>query len=158
MEALKKKIVAGCEVQPTGCWEWTGGAQSNGYGRVRANGRSMYTHRAAYTAFVGPIPSKMDVCHRCDNRICCNPAHLFIGSRLDNMRDAKAKGRIARGDRLPSRRGERNHFAKLSWESVREIRRLAAGGARQKDIAAAVGVDPTNISQIVLNKTWRETA
>jgi hypothetical protein len=82
-----------------GCWAWTAALQKNGYGALNvktandAKKRNQYPHRVAYELFRGGIPDGFDVCHSCDNRRCVNPDHLFVGSRWDNMRDCKAKGR-----------------------------------------------------------------
>ena len=82
------------------CWHWIGSIKSNGYGRLTANRKSHHAHRFSFSAFKGEaIPRGMDVCHACDNRSCVNPAHLFVGSRLDNMQDAQRKGRLSAGGR-----------------------------------------------------------
>lgn len=84
-------------VEPTGCIEWTGSMDSKGYGQVWDE----KLHRApryAWTLFCGPIPDGLLVCHRCDNPLCVNPAHLFTGTALDNAMDAKLKGRLDRAN------------------------------------------------------------
>jgi hypothetical protein len=76
-----------------GCWLWTGAIGTKGYGRVQYRGQLWTASRAVYNEFVGPIPAGMWVLHRCDNPPCVNPAHLFLGTHTDNVRDAVAKGR-----------------------------------------------------------------
>lgn len=73
------------------CWLWNGPMLKSGYGKC-----GDYAHRFAYELLVGPIPKGKCVCHHCDVRNCVNPEHLFIGSQGDNIRDAAAKGRMAK--------------------------------------------------------------
>jgi hypothetical protein len=72
------------------CWPWLGCLSTQGYGRA---GKCDYAHRLAYELEHGAIPPGVDVMHSCDFKPCCNPAHLSLGSRSDNMRDAVQKGR-----------------------------------------------------------------
>jgi hypothetical protein len=106
-----------------------------------------YAHRASYAINVGPIPDGMFVCHRCDNRRCVNPGHLFLRTALDNNRDAARKGRSAIG--------ERNGGTKFSDATVRQIRALHASGIRQCDLAANFGVSRMQVSRIVRNELRR---
>lgn len=77
-----------------GCWNWTGFINPKGYGQLSFKRRTVRAHRLAWALAYGPIPDGLCVCHRCDNRRCVRPDHLFIGTNLDNMRDMVAKGRL----------------------------------------------------------------
>jgi hypothetical protein len=90
------------------CWVWTAGKSNKGYGAFFVNGKQLGTHRVAWMLTNGQISLDGDqrslfVCHKCDRRDCTNPAHLFLGTHIDNVRDMVAKGRHVKGDRHPSR-------------------------------------------------------
>ena len=83
---------------PEACWEWTAFVDRHGYGRFTYNGDMVQTHRFSYqlahqAQLSGPLPTDIEVCHRCDNPKCCNPAHLFLGTHQDNMTDMSTKKR-----------------------------------------------------------------
>lgn len=92
--------------EPNDCWPWIGSKTERGYGTMnigyKANKtqRKIGAHRLAWVLTNGPVPDGTYICHRCDNPPCCNPAHLFVGSQKDNMRDASAKNRIVAGGRF----------------------------------------------------------
>lgn len=143
-------------VPETGCWIWLGAEKGNGYGNVRHGKANLTAHRAAYIRAHGEIPAGMDVCHRCDTRLCINPSHLFAGSRMDNMRDAKAKGRLSAGSQHAHLIcGEKSGAARLTAEQVEAIRRVGAS-LPKKDIAALTGVSVDNIRRIIRRDTWKE--
>jgi hypothetical protein len=77
-----------------GCWEWQGATSGKGYGRVSVGGRKLSAHRVAWTLWNGPITSGLFILHHCDNPPCVRPDHLFEGTHLVNMRDARSKGRL----------------------------------------------------------------
>lgn len=102
---------------PAACWPWPGNITNAGYGSTQGLlKKTSSTHRLAWELAYGPIPPGLCVLHKCDNRPCCNPAHLFIGTQADNARDRNTKGRT----RPP--RGEANGQAKLTEDIVRSLR------------------------------------
>lgn len=80
---------------PSGCREWQGSLGSNGYGQVYYRGRQHKAHRVSWIESHGTIPAGLCVLHRCDNRRCINPEHLFLGTVADNARDMMEKGRCS---------------------------------------------------------------
>lgn len=129
-----------------GCWEWKAGTSPHGYGRYRLPKRAVFAHRYAYEQCVGEIPDGLFVCHRCDNPRCVNPAHLFLGTHEDNMRDMTRKGR--------STWGERSGRRKLSADDVAEVHRLRHDGLSLAQIAARFGVTRQNVHLVVSGRTW----
>ncbi len=122
--ALPARIEA--HLDQTGeCWVWTGNDNGVGYGTVSWHGQITYVHRIAYEHAIGPIPAGMLVCHTCDNPPCCNPAHLFLGTKRDNGLDMGRKGR---GSGL------------LNTAQVSAIRARLSRGDRQVDIGRALGI------------------
>lgn len=133
------------------CWNWKGYVGiSNGYGKTSFNNVRGTAHRFAYQIAKGEIPKGLCVLHRCDNKICCNPAHLFIGTLADNVADMVSKNRQHRPD------GDKHHNRKLSEAIVREIRtQHSKGNISMRQIAIAKGVYPSVIQNIIHRKSWR---
>lgn len=134
------------------CWEWSAGRVSAGYGAVWDNsiGRHRHAHRLAWEIVNGPIPDGQWVLHRCDNPPCCNPSHLFLGTQADNDADRTAKGRGIHGVSHP--------YAKLTPDSVREIRSRIAGGEIPSALAIEFGVSSSTLYDMIHGKTWRHIA
>ncbi len=146
-EALKARFMTKV-VKTKTCWVFTGAPSFWGYGKFGPRHRVQGAHRFAYETFVGKIPKGIFVCHSCDNRICVNPEHLFLGTPADNMRDMVNKGRSASGERC--------HLSKLTTKKVAEIRRLYfVENKSQDEIAKMFGVWQTNVSSIVRGCTWK---
>lgn len=100
----------------------------------------------------GEIPEGLQILHKCDNRACVNPDHLFLGTQKDNMDDMNAKGRGASGDAVASK-GEDNPKAKLTEDDVHEIRRLRPTMSLTK-LAAKFKVHVATIKRIMNGKRW----
>jgi hypothetical protein len=130
----------------SGCWIWTGARSEQAYGYLTIDGKEVKAHRYSYELHKGPIPDGLDVLHSCDNPPCVNPDHLFLGTGLENLADASAKGRMARG--------ERHYLAKLTEAQVRQVRELYAAGVTQKDLAVRFGTSRGNVGYIVRRERW----
>ena len=148
-QRLQSKI----EIRDPGeCWLWTGHVDLDGYGvlvLVWRPKQEIKAHRAAYMLWSGAIPDGMCVCHACDVRLCCNPAHLFLGSRADNNRDRDQKGRNS------ALSGESHRSAKLNWKKVAEIRQRRTNGEGVTALAKDYGVAYQVIQAVVARRTWR---
>src|SRR6266481_5793603 len=145
--------------RPVGkCWEWQGHRNELGYGQMRTGkGPLERAHRLAWEFLNGPIPLGIQVLHHCDNPPCVNPAHLWLGTPMDNMRDMTAKGRRRRrpGDlRKTIPRGENAGRAQLTADKVRTIRERYAAGETQPALGREYGVCSQQIGQIVLRRSW----
>lgn len=129
----------------TGCWLFSC-CGSDGYGTFYYEQKVQRAHRAAYKMFRGQIPEKTEVCHSCDVPSCVNPAHLFLGSHLDNMTDMYRKNRriAARGDKCRS--------TILTPEKVKLIR---ASTSPVKTMASEYGVSTILIYQIRRGLKWK---
>lgn len=132
------------------CWNWTGYLIDGRYGRLGFQGRIVLAHRLAYELCFSSIPEGLDVCHVCDNPLCCNPRHLFLGTHLDNMRDMKKKKRNTFGERHPT--------AKLTEAQVTEIRSRYASGEGAAKLALEFGLVKRSVNHIIAGDTWKHIA
>ena len=129
------------------CWEWLGGKTRGGYGEFFFEGSVRRAHRVAWMLEKGEIPEGSLILHSCDNPACVNPAHLSIGSHVDNAADMVARGRACVGEKQGSSR--------LTEKSVGEIRRrYAAGGVTIRELAAEHGVAEMTVSDVIHRRTW----
>lgn len=140
------------------CWLWTA-STTMGYGQMnsRRNDGHTTTHRYSWELAFGPIPKGVGhhgtcVLHRCDNRLCVNPDHLFLGTQAENLADMRAKGR---DDRTRKPRGEQNGNAKLTEQQVREIRHSTEF---QRQCAARYHVSQCTVGMIRRREIWRHVS
>lgn len=139
-----------------GCWEWCGSKfpkRVGGYGfmmvgsKTDGSMKSKRAHRLSFEFFRDAIPSGLHVLHKCDNPLCVNPNHLFLGTHQDNMADMRAKGRHAHGEMVGG--------AKSTADGVREIRRrYAACGVSQEALGSEYGVSQVAVSNVIHKRTW----
>lgn len=152
---------------PNACWTWTAGHGKHGYGMFNITKREpISAHRMAWKLTYGDIPKGLCVCHHCDNKPCCRPDHLFLGTIADNNKDMVKKGRCkSRG--LPGRkintinlpRGEKHHNSKLTNNQIKQIRQKYADSKIHKgNLAKQYGITYSTLWRICTKKpsrTWK---
>ena len=141
-----------------GCWEWQGSTNSTGYGSLTFHGKAVTAHRVAafLSGIVLAIQAPKDrrgvgfILHSCDNRRCCNPAHMRVGTYAENQLEAYARRRRR------SYKGETHANAKQTKESVMLIRDMYIHGVSQEAIARLLQVSQSGISKILLGVSYVE--
>lgn len=147
---------------PSECWNWLRGCFTSGYGAFGFRGRTQHANRVAYTLTHGEIPAGLLVRHTCDNKLCCNPDHLVLGTHAENMQDMQERRRASQGDEHWTRhspknlaKGEAVKTSKLTADDVRAIREAYTVGRKQVQLAVQFGVSRQLIWQIVNKKWWK---
>lgn len=142
---------------PSGCWEWLS-ADPGTYGHFTMRGmgyrNQMNAHRASWILHNGAVPNGLFVLHKCDNKRCVNPEHLFLGTQADNMNDMSRKGRSYRGVRVRMF-GADNPASRLTAEKAFDIRWRVASGFDRHKVAEEFNTSYSNINRIVRNELWR---
>ena len=148
-ESDEQRILRNVEIDhETGCWNWTKRIEK-GYGRLIVGSRLdgsrkvVRAHRFSYEIFIGEISNGLHVCHRCDNRKCVNPSHLFLGTQQENNADRDSKGRNV------VRYGENNSKSKFTDEQVEDIKIMYKCGASMREIARLLNCHHSSVSNIV---------
>lgn len=135
----------------SGCFLWLSYVGTNGYASFHVNKvGDRRANRVAWELYRGPIPDGMHVLHKCDNRVCVNPDHLFLGTHLDNMRDMKAKGRLIVA---PITKGEASPLHKLTLLQAKEIKYSSVSYTK---LAAKFCVSVAAVQKIKHNKMWKD--
>ncbi len=144
----RKKISENIKKMPNGCWEWKRSRQLSGHGSICFKIGVFRAHRVSYLAFKGEIPKEMCVCHSCDNPPCCNPEHLWLGTKKDNSIDMWKKGRRA------SFRGIKNGRAKLTEERVLILRENENNMEKLTSLSKDFGIDLATVYNVISRRTW----
>ncbi len=133
----------------SGCWLWKGARHPFGYGMIgKTRSNSITTaHRVCWELCRGPIPTGLQVLHRCDNPPCVNPNHLFLGTQKDNMMDCTMKKRIAYGQRVSS--------TKLNERDVVTIRQLSKSGISYQKIANEFDISIATAWMAIKRRNWK---
>lgn len=143
---------------PNGCWVWKNARGRNKYWTVWTGKKYIGAHRFSWLYHCGQIPVGKYVLHKCDNKTCVNPDHLFIGTQLENMTDMRLKGRDHRPGPLDSAKGEQHGMSKLTDKQVLQIRRryrrISYHRTNVKQLAIEYGVSRNMISRIVSGRNW----
>lgn len=147
MSARIDRFIAKVERIPfSTCHWWVGAVGGSRYGNFWNGDAYVNAHRYAYQVYVGEIPDGLHVCHSCDNRLCVNPNHLWLGTCADNMRDKVEKGR--------QRPGEEHPAAKITRADVDFIR-SSVGVIPQKALAKEFGLVRQTVSDIQRGRIWQ---
>ncbi len=139
----------GWTITSNGCWEWRGYRTKQGYGQIAVPGtrKSVPVHRVAYETWIGPIPDDQPIVrHKCDNPPCINPEHLEIGTQADNVQDKVVRGRCIRGESLS--------WAKMTDETVLEMRQKFSSGISRAILAKQYGISWSMADKICSGKSW----
>jgi hypothetical protein len=139
----------GWDVVDSGCWEFRGPRNEDGYGRV-GDGGIHKVHRLSYEQHVGPIPAGLKIRHTCDNPPCLNPEHLIPGTQSDNIADMRERGRASKGS---------THYrSKLTERDIPAIREMLASGLTLTAVALKMSVAAGTIHAIATGRTWKHVA
>ncbi len=130
-------------VRSSGCWQWTGGKDNDGYGMFWLRGTNVHASRASYEIYTAPVPRSKQVCHRCDNPGCVNPDHLFLGTQKENVQDSIRKGRRIRNRKI------------IDEKMARKIHSLIVDGLKSREISESLSVSIYIANDIRSGRTWR---
>ncbi len=158
MEKDRSRFEEKFKKQKNGCWIWKSSKSNSGYGKFNIRGKHVIAHRYSYELYKEKIPPGMLICHKCDNKLCVNPDHLWIGTQKENINDAKKKGRLPnlKGIRKPlCCVGENHYLSKLKNKDIFEIKRLYKSGVSGYRLHKMYNVTKKCISDILKNKTWK---
>lgn len=153
-KSLSERFFIKVKKEDNGCWKWNGTKNKYGYGMFHVNEfkTDIPAHRASYLIHKGEIPKDRDICHSCDVRECVNPNHLFFGTNLENIKDARKKGRL----KLRGRSGLKNKNSIFSKKEVLLIRSMKPYKGFFVKISKKYNVNKYTIRNLFYKKTYKE--
>ncbi len=147
IERIEQRTKRETIVQELGeCWVWDK-AQCGGYGRIKNRNRRYLVHRLSYEIFVGPIPEGLDVLHKCDVRLCCNPRHLYPGTDQDNCNDKRERGQLPIGSMVG--------VSKLTEPEVFSMRVAFSQGSTEAELEQLYSVSNATVRSVVYGDQWK---
>lgn len=148
--SYRQYLLKRINVDSNNCWNWTKYIMKNGYGRLTYENTQKLAHRFSYEIFIGKIVNDLFVLHKCDNKRCINPKHLYLGTQQQNIKDSMNRNLI--------QKGEIHYHAKISSIDVDEIRiKYSTRKYTQKQLGNLYGITGSQISRIV-NFIWRKAS
>ncbi len=143
-------------IKKEGCWSWSGQLNKQGYPLMSCSYKmgTLFGHRASFMIYKGKITKGLHICHSCDNPICTNPDHLWVGTAKDNNDDMTLKGR-RKFTKPPIHLGSKNPASKLDEDKVKEIKKMLNSGLKCQYIADIYKVSYKIVNRIKHNHTWR---
>lgn len=141
----KDRFFSNIQRSENGCWMWIGYKMKNGYGQLHYQKKVVYAHRLSYFIHKGEFDASLCLCHKCDTPACCNPDHMFLGTRTDNANDKVAKQRHAVGQAVGGL---------FSETDIRTMFALYRSGMKQSAIARRYKTNPAHVSNIINGHKW----
>lgn len=146
VERLNARVTKG---EPDQCWPWTG-AMRNGYGCIKHDGRVHSTHKVSFVIAKGEVPEGLIVTHSCDNKVCCNPAHLVAATPGANVREMHERIDVNYAH------GSKAYNAVLNDDLVRQIHALKiVHGIGERKIARTLGISYQPVKGVIARKNWK---
>lgn len=149
MKQLKERLMERT-VKTESCWIWTGSKFPRGYGCISFCNKNRSVHKLSYQIFIGPVSNGLEVCHKCNNKACLNPEHLYLASHKENLNHASRDGLIPFGEN-----GSNSKLKQIDVDEIRKIYKKYKKGCGCHFLARKFFVSPSTINRITSGRTWK---